>query len=42
MPESGLLFFSPGNVDLLHTMLLCQDALGGIMQVDFLLMGSLE
>ena len=42
MPESGLLFFSPENIDLFHTMLLCQDAPGGIIQVDFLLMGSLE
>ena len=38
-----VLFLLPaGYVDLLHAMLFLQDALGGIIQVDFLLMGSPE
>ena len=40
--DSGLFFFPAGNVDLLHTMLLLQDALGCVVQIDFLLMGSPE
>ena len=40
---NGCLLFLPGrNVDLLHAMLFLQDALGGIVQVNFLLMGGPE
>ena len=40
--EHGLFFFSAGNVDLFHAVLFFQDALGSIIQVDFLLVGGLE
>ena len=42
MSKISLFFFPTGNVDLLHAVLLLQDALGSIVQIDFLLMGGPE
>ena len=42
LPQVGLFLLPAGNVDLLHTMLFLQDALGGIIQVDLILMVSPE
>ena len=42
LPQGGLLLFPARYVDLLHIMLFLQDALGGIIQVDLILMVSPE
>ena len=42
LPQGGLFLLPARYVDFLHTMLFLQDALGGIIQVDLILMVSPE